>query len=86
MDDLLLEIGHVGIDYIVYDKTVANPTIDNIEEALILYRQHDCQGILAFGGGSPMDCAKGVAARVARPEKKIPQLRGLLKIRREIPP
>src|SRR5690554_7718460 len=33
-----------------------------------------------------MDCAKGVAARLARPKKSIPQMRGLLKIRKAIPP
>ncbi|MCR3956114.1 MAG: iron-containing alcohol dehydrogenase [Gudongella sp.] len=86
MDELLLNLEHVGMDYKVYDKTVANPTIDNIEEALSLYKANDCQGILAFGGGSPMDCAKGVAARLARPNKTIPQMRGLLKIRRTTPP
>jgi len=86
MDELLMDLEQVEIDYIVYDKTVANPTIDNIEEALRLYKGNNCKGILAFGGGSPMDCAKGVAARLARPEKTIPQMRGLLKIRKTTPP
>ena len=42
-----------GVDFAVYDKTVPNPTIDNIEEALQLYRFHECEGIVALGGGSP---------------------------------
>ena len=58
-----------GIDYIVYDKTQPNPSIDNIEEVRKLYLDNGCQGFIAFGGGSPMDCAKGAAARVVCPNK-----------------
>ncbi|WP_143521141.1 iron-containing alcohol dehydrogenase, partial [Pseudomonas sp. 2995-1] len=45
-----------------------------------------CEGILAFGGGSPIDCAKGIGARIARPKKSISQMKGQLKVRREMPP
>ncbi len=73
------------IEYTYFDKTVANPTIDNIEEALLLYHKNHCQGIIAIGGGSPMDCAKGVGARVANPKKTITQMRGLLKVGKKLP-
>ncbi|SOC44658.1 iron-containing alcohol dehydrogenase [Ureibacillus acetophenoni] len=86
MDDLLEGLRSKGINYVVYDGTVPNPTIDNIEDALSLYRENKCEGIVAFGGGSPMDCAKGVGARIARPEKAIPQMKGQLKVRKAIPP
>lgn len=86
MDSLEERLRTEGMSYFVYNRTVPNPTIENIEEALELYKLHNCQGIIAFGGGSPMDCAKGVAARIARPEKSIPEMRGTLKVRREIPP
>lgn len=86
MDGLLKGLKDQGIDYAVYDKTVPNPTIDNIEEALQMYKAHRCKGIVAFGGGSPMDCAKGVGARIARPEKSISQMKGLFKVRRKLPP
>ena len=85
MDNLLEALASEGIQYFVYDRTVPNPTIDNIEEALEMYRKNQCRGIIAFGGGSPIDCAKGVAARVARPEKTIPQMKGELKVRKKIP-
>ncbi|WP_066051795.1 iron-containing alcohol dehydrogenase [Robertmurraya korlensis] len=75
-----------GIDYVVYDETVQNPTIDNIEEAFLLYKETQCHGIIGFGGGSPIDCAKGVAARVARPGKTIPKMKGQLKVRKPTPP
>lgn len=85
MDNLLEALASERIQYFVYDRTVPNPTIDNIEEALEMYHSNHCKGIIAFGGGSPIDCAKGVAARVARPEKTIPQMKGELKVRKKIP-
>lgn len=86
MDGLLRELGAESIAYTVYDKTVPNPTIDNIEEALQIYKINNCKGIVAFGGGSSMDCAKGVGARVARPDKSIPQMKGVLKVNKKLPP
>ncbi len=69
----------------VYDKTVPNPTTDNVEEALKLYLQNDCQAIVAFGGGSAMDCAKAIGARVARPTKSLKQMKGVLKVGKKLP-
>lgn len=45
----------------VFDGTPTNPTEDAVEAALVLYRQHGCDGLVAIGGGSPIDLAKGVA-------------------------
>lgn len=69
----------------VYDKTVANPTSENVEEALVLYRDKDCRGIIAFGGGSSMDCAKVLGARVVCPKKPLHKMAGLVKICKRIP-
>lgn len=69
----------------VYDKTSANPTVKNVEEALSLYNANDCKCIVAFGGGSSIDCAKAVGTRVAYPKKKLSQLKGILKVRRKLP-
>lgn len=74
-----------GINFAVYDKTVPNPTIDNIEEGVKLYNENSCSALIAFGGGSPMDCAKGIACRIARPNKQIPQMKGVLKVRKKLP-
>lgn len=86
MDGLLSNLQKKNIEFYIYDKTIPNPTITNIEEALEVYKKNDCQGIIAFGGGSPMDCAKGVGARVMRPEKSISQMKGQFKVRKELPP
>ena len=74
-----------GIKCVVYDKTNANPTVSNIEEALALYKNEGCEALIGFGGGSSIDCAKAVGARVACPRKSLEQMKGILKIHRRIP-
>jgi hypothetical protein len=44
----------------VFDDTPANPTEVAVMEALALYRQQGCDGILAVGGGSSLDLAKAL--------------------------
>jgi len=85
MNPLLLGLKEESVEFYIYNKTVPNPTIDNIEEAYSIYKDNNCDGIIAFGGGSPMDCAKGVGCRAARPEKTISQMKGLLKVRKKLP-
>lgn len=69
----------------VFDTTVPNPTTENVDEALKLYKENGCQAIIAFGGGSAMDCAKATGARVARPKKTLGQMKGVLKVGKPIP-
>ncbi len=69
----------------VYDSTVANPTTANVEEAMQIFLDNKIQGIIAFGGGSAMDCAKAVGARVARPKKPLSKMKGVLKVRKKLP-
>ena len=64
---------NAGIEYHVYDKTVANPTTDTVEEALAIYKDNKCDCIIGFGGGSSMDCAKAVGVRIARPKTPVCQ-------------
>ncbi len=86
LDGLFAKLEEVGINFVVYDGTQPNPTIDNIEDALQLYLDNNCQAVIAFGGGSSMDCAKATAARVTNPRKSVKQMRGLLKITHKLPP
>ncbi len=85
-DGLVNKCAEVGLKCAWYYKAVPNPTINNIEDALKMYKENDCQAIIAFGGGSPMDCAKGVGARVACPNKPVPKMKGLLKVNHKLPP
>jgi len=60
------------IKYCLYSDVVPNPTVKNIEEAKHLYLENKCQAIVAFGGGSVMDCAKltGVVVLTGKPVKR----------------
>jgi alcohol dehydrogenase len=70
-DSVLNEIGVVKgftdlldqqkISSVVFDKAQPNPTISNVNEGLEVLKKHDCDFIVSLGGGSPHDCAKGIA-------------------------
>ncbi len=84
-NNLVDEMRQNGVKVSIYDKTVANPTTQNVEEALAVYRDNACNAIIAFGGGSAMDCAKATGARVARPKKTLGKMKGILKVGKKIP-
>ena len=86
LDPLFLELKAQEITYFVYDGVQPNPTIPNIEECKDLYINNQCEGIIAFGGGSPMDCAKAAGARVVKPKTSVRKMRGYLKVGKKLPP
>ena len=45
----------------VFDQTPSNPTEAAVHAAVAIYRAQGCDGLIALGGGSSIDCAKGVA-------------------------
>ncbi|MGE3830452.1 MAG: iron-containing alcohol dehydrogenase [Parvibaculaceae bacterium] len=52
----------------VFDGTPTNPTETAVKAALALYRSSNCDGVIAIGGGSPIDLAKAVALLATHPE------------------
>ncbi len=52
---------------VVFDATPSNPTEAAVRSACALVRAHDCDGIVALGGGSSIDLAKGVALAATHP-------------------
>ena len=85
LDPMFAKLDEAGVEYVVYDGVQPNPTIPNIEDCKDMYIQNGCQGIIAFGGGSSMDCAKAVGARLARPHKSLSKMEGILKIWHRLP-
>lgn len=85
LDNLEKELTTAHIKYTVFDETVANPTIANVENARTYYQANNCQAIIAFGGGSSIDCAKVTAARIAKPKQPVSKMKGLLKICKKLP-
>lgn len=85
LDGMLETMETYKIPYVIYDKVTPNPTDTEAENGARIFRENQCDCIIAFGGGSPMDCAKAVGALVARPAKKVRQLQGLFRVLRPIP-
>ena len=75
-----------GINYVMFDEVTPNPTVDLCEFAKQVYDDCVCDCIVAFGGGSPMDCAKGAGARIVRPTKPLSKMKGVLKVMKKLPP
>lgn len=78
-------IKKANINLAVFDETVPNPTTDNVEAAVELFNKNNCKSIIAFGGGSVMDCAKATGAKIAYPNKPISKMKGVMKILKKIP-
>lgn len=73
------------VAYTIFSETQPNPTVENVEAALAQYHRNNCDCLIAIGGGSSMDCAKAVGARVAYSNKVVGQMKGILRILRKIP-
>ncbi len=85
LDDLLKAMEQAGLSYAAYDRVAPNPTDLNVEEGVAIYKENGCDCMIAFGGGSPMDCAKGIGARITRPGRSVRQLQGLFRVLLPIP-
>ena len=85
IDPLKQSLEQAGLEYDVFDDVVPNPTIENVEAARALYESKGCDCLIAFGGGSSLDCAKACGARLVKPNQSIPKMRGILKIHKKLP-
>ena len=73
------------IEYTLFKDVLANPPISLIEEVYSLYKENNCDSLIAIGGGSPMDTAKAVGARIANSKKNLEKMKGVLKVRHRLP-
>lgn len=76
---------NLGINYIVFCDLSSDPSDIHVENGVNLYNNFKADSIVIFGGGSPMDCGKAIAARIARPEKSVSELKGTMKVLRKTP-
>ena len=74
-------LGKAGIGVTLFDKVQPDPTLQNVEDGLAVLRAANCDGIVAVGGGSSIDCAKGISIRHKNPEP-LPDFMGVEKIPR----
>lgn len=85
MKPMLQVFDNAGIPYSIYDKTNPNPSVKNVEEAREIYIENNCDCIIGFGGGSPIDCAKAVGARIVRPNKPLNKMAGIFGVMKKTP-
>ena len=50
-----------NIDYVVYPGSIPNPTVKSVMDGVEILKENDCDFVISYGGGSPHDCAKGIA-------------------------
>jgi alcohol dehydrogenase len=74
-----------GLEYFIYSNVSPNPRVEEVMLGAELYREHHCDVIVAVGGGSPMDCGKGIGIAVAH-GRNILEFKGVDTIRVPSPP
>ena len=85
LDNMLKALEDAGLRYTVFSDLAVNPTTKNVEEGYLIYKKNQCECLVAFGGGAPMDCAKGIGAKVCHPKKTATQMQGVLKVLHKLP-
>ncbi|ROQ93423.1 iron-containing alcohol dehydrogenase [Desulfosoma caldarium] len=74
-----------GLEVVVFDETVPNPTDVNVHDGLKVFQQNGCDSIISLGGGSSHDCAKGIGL-VATNGGHIRDYEGIDKSSKAMPP
>lgn len=59
--DVVASLDRAGITHTVFSALTSNPRAEEVMAGAECYREHGCDVIVAVGGGSPVDCAKGIA-------------------------
>lgn len=85
IDEALGYLQQEGLKTVVYDNVVSNPRAFQVEEGAMEYTRQECDVIIAIGGGSPMDTAKGIAILVSN-QGRIVDYVGCNLITQPIPP
>jgi alcohol dehydrogenase class IV len=85
VDELEAQLRFEGVDYVIFDAISPNPRDFEVMNGTAVYLENNCNLILALGGGSVMDCAKGIGIVVAN-NKPIDQFEGIDRIAKPMPP
>ena len=85
LEPLLNVLKDEKIEFAYFHDVVANPTIKNVEDGLKIYKENNCDSIIAVGGGSAMDAAKMIGARAVKPKKSVEKMKGILKVGKALP-
>ncbi|WP_299199735.1 alcohol dehydrogenase-like regulatory protein ErcA [uncultured Amphritea sp.] len=85
VDEIAQDLQMAGFEYELFTDVSPNPRSEEVMKGAQIYTQHGCNLIVAVGGGSPMDCAKGIGI-VATHNRHILEFEGVDTIEMAIPP
>lgn len=85
LQDVLSSLEKVGLSPTVFKEVIPNPRDTNVKQGVDVYRQYRCDSIVAIGGGSAIDCAKGIGIVVSN-QGDILDYEGIDKIDSPLPP
>jgi len=60
LTEIVKSVEEAGIAYTIFSQISPNPRAEEVMLGAALYQEEECDVIIAIGGGSPMDCAKGI--------------------------
>ena len=83
--ELTAGLAEVGISHTVFSAVTPNPRAEEVMSGAQRYAEEGCDGIIAIGGGSPMDCAKGIGV-VSTNARHILEFEGVDEVTAPIPP
>lgn len=80
LDSVFAELQKHNIDYVLFAKVTPNPTATLVREGYQVYLDNGCDGFIAVGGGSPMDCCKAIRIMASNPGQDICEFNGVGKV------
>ena len=78
-DELVNQLRRVGIGASIFSDVTPDPTLQNVNDGLEQYREESCNIIISIGGGSAIDCGKGIAIRLTN-DGELAEFMGVNKI------
>ena len=82
IENLLIED---GIDFITFSNVTPNPRDTEVMQGAEIFKNEKCDSIIAVGGGSPMDCAKGIGIVISKHGHSL-DYEGVDQIKEPLPP
>lgn len=77
LDTVFEQLKRHNMDYVLFNQVTPNPTASLVREGYDLYLKNDCDGFVAVGGGSPMDCCKAIRIVASNPGRDICEFNGV---------
>lgn len=83
--DVILSLEEAGIPYVLFTGVTPNPKVAEVEAGVVLFAAERCNALIAVGGGSPIDCAKGIGI-VSSNHQPITAFEGVDLVKSAMPP